>query len=215
MLADSDKSWRVDSFQVPVPLGDCSLHFSIVRQKEGKPEIETAIIVDGGSGKDDANGKSAKEIINDTVSEVKTKYTKFKGFDYWLVTHWDDDHYDGALEYLVGNGKEVVVFGPVHWQDERHGMSVTGQNVSGLCFASVHTADLLTTAENEKIAREERVQHNQNWARLLSARQGNGTASEQELYGMVAFSGGKRHSRPKKAHVFVCCRCGRLHQRPR
>ena len=114
MFSDSDESWRVDSYQVLVPLGDCSLHFSVQHRKEGKPEISTAIIVDGGSSKD-INGISAKKIIEDTVREVANKYTSSPDFRSWLATHWDDDHYAGELEYLAEKKSPVNVFGPVPW----------------------------------------------------------------------------------------------------
>ena len=145
MEARSDESWRVDSYQVPVPLGDCSLHFSVV-SKAGKLEIDTAIIVDDGSGKD-ANGRSAKDAIEATVGEVTTKYKyeEFPGFHYWLVTHWDDDHYDGALYYLLErkqkqkHEKQIEVYGPVRWDDESLGVrSEKDREVSGLWFTSIH-----------------------------------------------------------------------------
>ena len=158
MEARSAESWRVDSYQVPVPLGDCSLHFSVVSEA-GVLKIDTAIIVDGGKG-EDANGKSAKEIIEDTVNKLTPKYEEFPGFHYWLVSHWDDDHYHGALYYLLERKqkqeKQVEVFGPVSWDDKVLGMSSgTHQDVSGFWFTSVHTADLVTTAEHEKACRKE------------------------------------------------------------
>ena len=120
MQSNSDVSHGVDSYQVPVPLGDCSLHFSVVRTTgEKKSEIKTAIIVDGGKNDD---GMSATQKIEATVVEVTEKYTNFNGFRYWLVTHWDDDHYAGALQYLVGQKEPVEVFGPVSWEHKDLGV---------------------------------------------------------------------------------------------
>ena len=61
-------SWSVRSYQVPVPLGDCSFHF-LVKKFENKlePKIETAIIVDGGKNYGEY---SACDIIEETLRQV-------------------------------------------------------------------------------------------------------------------------------------------------
>ena len=65
------------------------------------------------------------------------KYTEFPGFHYWLVTHWDDDHYAGALDYFGGEGAPFELYGPVSWDNGSLGMrSDKDREVSGLWFTS-------------------------------------------------------------------------------
>ena len=126
MDAKSHPSWGVDSYQVPVPNGDCSFHFLVRRDMDKQAvTIHKAIIVDGGQPKTDA-----REAIEDTIKNVTKIYKDFLGFDYWLVTHWDTDHYAGALEYLSKGTKKPRVFGPVAWNNNDLGASTEDLPVS-------------------------------------------------------------------------------------
>ena len=99
-----------------MPIGDCSFHFAVIWPvgKPKAPSIFFAIIVDGGK---DGNGEEAHKIIEETLVDLQKKYGLDKIlFDYWLVTHWDDDHFAGALKYfqtIVDKKHLPQVFGPV------------------------------------------------------------------------------------------------------
>ena len=103
--------YGVDSYQIPVPLGECSIHFLVRRQSgleagkaKEKPRIQVAILVDGGEPTEPA----CAAIVH-TLKALESEYGEypgsaehdpFPGFTFWLVTHWDDDHYLGALQYF-------------------------------------------------------------------------------------------------------------------
>ncbi|KAF5588625.1 hypothetical protein FPANT_6543, partial [Fusarium pseudoanthophilum] len=97
-------SWIVENFQVPVPLGDCSIHVLI----DNRTSVKYAFIMDGGV---DSGGYSASKAITKTVVYVNQylldKYrieTKIK-FNLWVVTHWDADHFRGVMD-LIKEGVE-------------------------------------------------------------------------------------------------------------
>ena len=145
-MVDSVSS-GVDSYQIPVPNGDCAFHFLVDRsQGVGNFVIEKAIIVDGGRGADEAC-----KVIKDTLAQLQDdKYGKRDiVFDYWLVTHWDEDHYAGALEYFDKLDDEKRkqfkgVYGPVSVSKEELGMeNKDHQQVSAL------TDTLRTTANSD------------------------------------------------------------------
>jgi glyoxylase-like metal-dependent hydrolase (beta-lactamase superfamily II) len=78
----------VTTYQIPVPKGDCSIH---VRCCNGAPE--TAIIMDGGKG------ENVVSHIDAAWNYIKTKHNNVK-LAGWVVTHWDDDHYEGTQMWL-------------------------------------------------------------------------------------------------------------------
>ena len=89
-----------------MPIGDCSFHFAVIWPVD-KPEdlsIFSAIIVIGGK---DREGEKAHKIIEETLVhlQIRCKVDKIR-FKYWLVTHWDDDHFAGALTYFQGVDEE-------------------------------------------------------------------------------------------------------------
>ncbi|KAF5602070.1 uncharacterized protein FSUBG_7905 [Fusarium subglutinans] len=96
--------WIVENFQVPVPLGDCSIHVLIKNRKS----VEYAFIMDGGV---DSGEYSASEAILLALGYVNkylgTHYsiTKNIQFNLWVVTHWDADHFRGMME-LIGEFTE-------------------------------------------------------------------------------------------------------------
>ncbi|KAK7419843.1 hypothetical protein QQZ08_010677 [Neonectria magnoliae] len=70
-----------------------------------KGTVLRAILVDGGhDGRPGYYGKVAADKIEKTIQDIESKYefTNYNGqkglkFDAWIVTHWDRDHYCGAL----------------------------------------------------------------------------------------------------------------------
>ncbi|KAF2108742.1 hypothetical protein BDV96DRAFT_652675 [Lophiotrema nucula] len=87
--------WVVDNFQVPVPLGDCSIHLLV---EYGV--IKRAIIMDGGKS---ADVFKAYEQILSAIHAVQNRYGHKWRFDAWVVTHWDEDHYEGVLDLFKAN----------------------------------------------------------------------------------------------------------------
>ncbi|KAK6343125.1 hypothetical protein TWF718_008498 [Orbilia javanica] len=93
-------SWTVDNWQVPVPLGDCSVHLLLCNGR-----IRRAFIMDGGKKADQVDPKSA---ILDTLELIDDKYGKYWSLNKWVVTHWDEDHYQGVLDLLLSDEKNLT-----------------------------------------------------------------------------------------------------------
>ncbi|KAF3111835.1 hypothetical protein TWF706_011565 [Orbilia oligospora] len=95
---ESEKIWTVDNWQIPVPLGDCSVHLLVEDKK-----IRRAFIMDGGKK---ADGIDPIVPILNTLSLIDKKYADTNWtFDKWVVTHWDEDHYEGVLSLLESKTK--------------------------------------------------------------------------------------------------------------
>ncbi|KAF3126888.1 hypothetical protein TWF594_000844 [Orbilia oligospora] len=95
---ESEKIWTVDNWQIPVPLGDCSVHLLVEDKK-----IRRAFIMDGGKK---ADGIDPMVPILNTLSLIDKKYADTNWtFDKWVVTHWDEDHYEGVLSLLESKTK--------------------------------------------------------------------------------------------------------------
>lgn len=95
-MASSKGRWTVDNWQIPVPLGDCSVHLLI----DNKPKrIINAFIMDGGKASDDLTAEEqilrALKAIDAHHWDPNTTKELWK-FDAWVVTHWDHDHYAGV-----------------------------------------------------------------------------------------------------------------------
>ncbi|KAF5539411.1 hypothetical protein FMEXI_8900 [Fusarium mexicanum] len=129
----------VDTFQVPVPGGDCSIVLLVdnppartrtdsekdasyyrnqpaSNNQRSRGTVLRAILIDGGH--DGANGGAYKgsetsKLIKQTIEIIQREYdlavfdskarairTFTLTFDGWVITHWDRDHYCGAL-YLL------------------------------------------------------------------------------------------------------------------
>jgi glyoxylase-like metal-dependent hydrolase (beta-lactamase superfamily II) len=85
---------HVATYQLPVGLGDCSVHLLV--GKEG--EVLSGFIMDGGK---DASGISAAKVIQDGLNVLKKTYgNKWKPLNAWVVTHWDLDHYGGMVKFV-------------------------------------------------------------------------------------------------------------------
>ena len=92
--------YKVYNFQIPVPLGDCSVHLLFC---DGC--VHNAFIMDGGT---DSGGKNAHEMITESLqwidgillSEYEETYKADWTFQSWVVTHWDKDHYKGVVDFF-------------------------------------------------------------------------------------------------------------------
>lgn len=45
---NTDAGWRVANYQIPVPIGDCSAHFLLDKEKK----VQKAFLMDGGTNAD-------------------------------------------------------------------------------------------------------------------------------------------------------------------
>ncbi|KAK0624295.1 hypothetical protein B0T14DRAFT_565578 [Immersiella caudata] len=91
-------TWRVDNWQVPVPVGDCSVHLLIKNPGLTSMEVVSAFIMDGGK---DAAGDAAHEQILKALAAIDESLSGIRWFlDAWVVTHWDSDHYKGVGDLL-------------------------------------------------------------------------------------------------------------------
>ena len=104
--------FEVHTYQVPVPSGDCAILLLVdnYRGQHGRVLVEKAVLVDGGhDGGHGVFGHNAAARIRDTVGNLTQQYTfMYDGvvsdqlkFDSWIVTHWDSDHYRGAVVFFL------------------------------------------------------------------------------------------------------------------
>jgi len=103
-------TYGVDSFHINVFLGDSAIHLRVqLTSKNGtryaKRRILNAVLIDGGH-----NRKLGLERLQLTLETIKTKYVNAAGnpftflqFDSVVITHWDQDHYQGLLSLLDAN----------------------------------------------------------------------------------------------------------------
>ncbi|KAK1750461.1 hypothetical protein QBC47DRAFT_438803 [Echria macrotheca] len=101
----SEPKWKVDNWQIPVPVGDCSVHLLVDVSDPANPQIKKAFIMDGGKS---AGGVTAEDQIVLALAAIDKQYSKQTDwkFDAWVVTHWDKDHYDGVLQLCKGRAIE-------------------------------------------------------------------------------------------------------------
>ncbi|KAJ5725997.1 uncharacterized protein N7483_007354 [Penicillium malachiteum] len=128
LTSDDPKYWSTDyvveSFQIAVPGGDCSIHLLInkndtdfwtrniqpnssnqsLRQlvdantREG---LISAVLVDGGyDGGAKWTGVRAANAIRDALEDLTATYGEIK-FTSWVVSHWDRDHYSGSIRMIL------------------------------------------------------------------------------------------------------------------
>jgi hypothetical protein len=98
--------WRVDNWQIPVPIGDASAHFLIDHKKvnptnNGKAfSIINAFFMDGG---DDVRFSDDKAVdkIRLALAAIDEEYGKSWKFDAIVTTHHDRDHYKGLKDLLA------------------------------------------------------------------------------------------------------------------
>lgn len=113
-------AFYVETIQVGVPNGDCSIHLLLQRGMRDKSVVERAVLIDGGNDgcMRHAGGNKASRAIElamldiSKMYELSTRYdvpgeTKRLRFDAWVITHWDEDHYIGAKEYFVDRSNQM------------------------------------------------------------------------------------------------------------
>jgi len=94
------QNWTVDNWQIPVPLGDCSIHLLVnTAANRNEDRIVHAFIMDGGKP---SGGVTATEQILLALSAIDKHHKNYTWkFDAWVVTHWDHDHYAGVQSMLA------------------------------------------------------------------------------------------------------------------
>ncbi|CAH0055541.1 unnamed protein product [Clonostachys solani] len=119
---------EVDSYQIAVPNGDCSIHLLVQRPPDydyqsdrQKPAgtILRAVLMDGGN----SGGRGVKtcaEILARAIKIIRSHYNNANmpqeviQFDSWVITHWDGDHWGGALYMLenspIGNNAQTTKY---------------------------------------------------------------------------------------------------------
>ncbi|KAF4996972.1 hypothetical protein FGRMN_4190 [Fusarium graminum] len=115
--------YEVDSYQIAVPNGDCSVHFLVDRSKakDSNPRtfgcIVRSVLMDGGND----GGKTAVTAagcLRHALDELRSWYTIMEAtgpsqsqeyildtirFDAWVITHWDFDHWGGSLSMILSD----------------------------------------------------------------------------------------------------------------
>ncbi|KAG7294220.1 hypothetical protein NEMBOFW57_004290 [Staphylotrichum longicolle] len=94
--------YRVDNWQIPVPIGDASAHFLLKVGNGPNPEVVQSFFMDGGDdaqhgrGEDTASKKIAQALAVMNEAYSTTNWT----FDAIVTTHHDRDHYYGLSQLL-------------------------------------------------------------------------------------------------------------------
>ncbi|KAI1170963.1 hypothetical protein F4777DRAFT_583403 [Nemania sp. FL0916] len=99
--------YRVENWQIPVPIGDASAHF-LLRISNGDdeqisddqtqlPRVVSAFFMDGG---DDKYNETAAKMIIRALEAIDRAYTDQWKFDAIVTTHHDQDHYKGLKDLL-------------------------------------------------------------------------------------------------------------------
>ncbi|KAF5664050.1 hypothetical protein FDENT_12978 [Fusarium denticulatum] len=114
----SNMDWMVENFQVPVPLGDCSIHVLI----KNRESLEYAFIMDGGV---DSGEYSAHKAIIQALDYVKRYLGSRYGieekrimFNLWVVTHWDADHFRGMMDLIAKFSEKKKKNGEIEEEEE-------------------------------------------------------------------------------------------------
>ncbi|KLO90536.1 uncharacterized protein LW93_10954 [Fusarium fujikuroi] len=99
-------AWIVENFQVPVPLGDCSIHI-LIKDRES---VEYAFIMDGAVDSGEYSASKAIILALDYVkrylgSQYGIEEKKIR-FNLWVVTHWDADHFRGMMDLIANFGEK-------------------------------------------------------------------------------------------------------------
>ncbi|KAI3326739.1 hypothetical protein HD806DRAFT_416527 [Xylariaceae sp. AK1471] len=100
------KEYRVENWQIPVPIGDASAHFLLditdVGLSKGRlPLVVSAFFMDGGDDAITTSGRvTAVSLIERALLAFDRRYgTKWK-FNAIVVTHHDKDHFKGLKDFL-------------------------------------------------------------------------------------------------------------------
>ncbi|KAI0412129.1 hypothetical protein F5X98DRAFT_380064 [Xylaria grammica] len=158
-MNNTSPKYRVENWQIPVPIGDASAHFLVkVVAGNQKGKVINAFFMDGGEnpqwGKDTASGK-----ISQALAFIDEQYeSKTWKFDAIVTTHHDGDHYRGLegllkatttrhrvtstyrqlyfadkLVYYSGNpGKKINGELKFIWSPEKYCRALAGENAIGI-----------------------------------------------------------------------------------
>jgi hypothetical protein len=146
-----DGKIEVDTYQVAVDNGDCSIHLLVLRPTSGRRygprgTILRAILMDGGNSST-VSGVDASTSIRATIEDIEDLYYQqnlFNGLDEplghhnrlkfhtWIVTHWDADHWMGAMQLLVS---EMAAYDKKQsaylWYETDHSHKISAQKKYG------------------------------------------------------------------------------------
>lgn len=95
--AGKNPTYRVVTYQIPVPLGDCSAH--LVVSKDGKT-VHSAFLMDGGITSQKVEASEQIELALQFIDKEHGTNWKFHA---WVVTHWDADHFYGMIDFFENN----------------------------------------------------------------------------------------------------------------
>ena len=115
-------SYEVLTYQIPVPLGDCSVHVLLQRG-----EVMKSFIMDG--GKNDGPKEKAVDKIKSALAFIRKDLTEMNvandawKLDSWVVTHWDEDHYVGVMDLATEDKdgkfvKDALLFCGAKYKDD-------------------------------------------------------------------------------------------------
>ncbi|KAI9929552.1 hypothetical protein MW887_001025 [Aspergillus wentii] len=104
--------FRVDSVHISVVRGDSAIHL-LVEETGKKPKVHAAVLIDGGDkiAADrfvQVSSKAGKHSILSTIDWIEQTYDCSQmnngklQFNSIVITHWDQDHYDGIANILSG-----------------------------------------------------------------------------------------------------------------
>lgn len=95
----ANPKYRVDNWQIPVPIGDASAHFLVQVSEGNKPKVINAFFMDG--GEDGQNGDTAWGQIAKALSVIADAYDRGWVFDAVATTHHDSDHFKGLKDLMT------------------------------------------------------------------------------------------------------------------
>ncbi|KAM0425765.1 hypothetical protein ACHAPT_009015 [Fusarium lateritium] len=103
---DPQGNIEVDTYQIAVPNGDCSVHLLVERTAVLHGQIIKSILMDGGND-GSQSAVNAAAILDESLEVIRARYDP-RGlqkiqFDAWIVTHWDNDHWAGSLQMFRNN----------------------------------------------------------------------------------------------------------------
>ncbi|KAF3155393.1 hypothetical protein TWF751_003250 [Orbilia oligospora] len=113
-----NNDYTVDSYHINIGAGDAAIHvwtYGPIHPPKGaagkkfKRQAVRVIFVDGGTV---AGTTGNKDTIDKTILEIQARYewprSNILKFDAFVVTHWDADHYQGIVRYLVGDVQRTL-----------------------------------------------------------------------------------------------------------